>query len=209
MLIENPIGSHPFIKLQHKSPKIELDKEMTLNDLEQKLKSVGEVKRTVNFIAPDGALIAKGSKVHHILHIPYIVMKIDGVKEYNILSEKSFSLRNVKFTLNSHEKIIYDTCKELGMRDQKAIEIAQFVSLFEKEISHKTEVAQSDLLTIVREVLAMKAKNVKEEKEILLAQLELLKRQREPMLNTLTAIEKKAEISAKRVVVSFVGIILV
>ena len=96
---------------------IELGKEMTLNDLEKKLKQFGEVKDTVSFIAPDGAFIAKGSKIHHILHVPYIVMKIDGVKEYNILSEKSFSLRNIKFTLNSAEKVVYDTCKDLGMRD--------------------------------------------------------------------------------------------
>ena len=167
MLIQNPIGALPFIQLQHKSPIIELEKEMTLNDLEKKLKAVGEVKHHVNFVAPDGALVAKGSKVHNILHVPYVVMKIDGIKEFNILSEKSFSLRNIKFTLNAHEKVIYDTCKELGMRDQKAIEIAQFVSLFEKEISKKEDYSQNELLTIVREVLALKAKSVKEEKEIL------------------------------------------
>jgi hypothetical protein len=41
------------------------------------------------------------------------------------------------------------------------------VSLFEKEISRKDEYSEGELLTIVREVLALKAKNVKEEKEIL------------------------------------------
>lgn len=96
---------------------IELEKEMSLNDLERKLKQFGEVKNSVNFIAPDGAQIAKCSKLHHLLHIPYFVMKIDNLREYNVLSEKSFSLRNSKFTLNSSEKSIYDTCKDLGMRD--------------------------------------------------------------------------------------------
>jgi len=44
-------------------------------------------------------------------------MKIDNTREYNIMSEKSFSLRNKKFTLSAEEKAIYDKCKELNMRD--------------------------------------------------------------------------------------------
>ena len=68
--------------------------------------------------------------MHYLLHIPYFVMKIDETREYNIMSEKSFSLRNKKFTLNAEEKAVYDQCKELSMRDQKALEVSRFVSQF-------------------------------------------------------------------------------
>jgi hypothetical protein len=44
------------------------------------------------------------------------------------MSEKSFSLRNNKFRLNPSEKVVYDSCKHLNMRDQKAIEISKFLS---------------------------------------------------------------------------------
>jgi hypothetical protein len=44
VLIENPIGGHPFIKLNYKSPKVILEREMTLKDLEYKLKKTGEAK---------------------------------------------------------------------------------------------------------------------------------------------------------------------
>jgi hypothetical protein len=67
---------------------------MTLNDLERKLKQNGEIKKEALFYAPDGSFIAKQTSFKHLLHIPYFIMKLDGVREYNILSEKSFSLRN-------------------------------------------------------------------------------------------------------------------
>jgi len=60
-------------------------------------------------------------------------MKIDGTKEFNILSEKSFSLHNEKFNLTPHEKIVYDHCKQnIGMKDAKAIELSKFASSFQK-----------------------------------------------------------------------------
>lgn len=81
---------------------------MTVNDLEKKL--------SARLTAPDGALIARSTRVHQLLHIPYFVVK-QGHSEYNVLSEKSFSLRNQKFTLNGQEKRVFDACKELNMRD--------------------------------------------------------------------------------------------
>jgi hypothetical protein len=44
-------------------------------------------------------------------------MKVDDTREFNVMSEKSFSLRNQKFTLNASEKALYDECKDLKMRD--------------------------------------------------------------------------------------------
>jgi hypothetical protein len=67
---------------------------MTVNQLESELKAAGEAKESASFIAPDGALIAKTTKMQHLLHIPYFVMKLDGHREFNVMSEKSFSLRN-------------------------------------------------------------------------------------------------------------------
>jgi len=43
------------------SKRIPLPKEMTVRQLEQNLKATGEAKESVNFIAPDGALISKGT----------------------------------------------------------------------------------------------------------------------------------------------------
>ena len=67
---------------------------MTLKDVEQTLKSSRQAQKAVNFFAPDGAMLAKSTRFSHLLHIPYFVMKIDNLLEYNIMSEKSFSLRN-------------------------------------------------------------------------------------------------------------------
>jgi hypothetical protein len=68
-------------------------------------------------------------------------MKIDNMTEFNIMSEKSFSLRNQKYTLTPDEKMIYDNCKEMGMKDNKALEIARFSSQFEKEIINSKELS--------------------------------------------------------------------
>lgn len=103
---------------------------MTVTDLEMKLKYTNQAKKSVSLFAPDGASISKGTSLQHLLHIPYFVLKIDDLKEFNVLSEKSFSLRNQKFTLNAAEKVIFDDCKELGMRDRKAVEISRFMSKF-------------------------------------------------------------------------------
>ena len=67
------------------------------------------------------------------------MLKLDNHREFNVMSEKSFSLRNQKFTLNSTEKCVYDNCKQLEMRDQKAVEIARFLSSFQKEVQAKKE----------------------------------------------------------------------
>lgn len=71
-----------------------MKKELTVRDVENELKRNGDIKTEANFIAPDGAFIAKSTKINHLLHIPYFVIKIDGHREYNVMSEKSFSLRN-------------------------------------------------------------------------------------------------------------------
>lgn len=112
------------------------------------MKETRQANKIVNFYSPEGSLIAKSTKVHHLLHIPYFVMKIDNITEYNIMSEKSFSLRNQKFTLNPDEKMVYDNCKEIGMRDNKALAISRFLSSFEKEIAAKTEWNQNELLIV-------------------------------------------------------------
>ena len=117
ILIQNPLDQLPYIQLRAHAKPIYLEKEMTVRELERGLKSAGEAKESANFIAPDGALISKGTTMHHLLHLPYFVMKLDGHREFNVMSEKSFSLRNQKFTLSAPEKRVYDTCKELIMRD--------------------------------------------------------------------------------------------
>jgi len=53
-------------------------------------------------------------------------------------------------------------------------------------------------MILAREVLAEKASTAKEEKEILQHQLQLLKIQREPMLQRLGEIDKSADRSARR-----------
>lgn len=107
------------------------------------------------------------SKIAHLLHIPYFVMKLDNLREINVMSEKSFSLRNKKFTLSAEEKQIFDSCKDLNMRDQKALEISRFTSTFEQQIAQKEEWSQNEIIIMIREVLAQKARTAREEKEVL------------------------------------------
>lgn len=53
------------------------------------------------------------------------------------------------------------------MRDSKALEIARFVSSFEKDISQKSEWDKNELLIVIRDVLARKAGTTREERIIL------------------------------------------
>ena len=78
---------------------------------------MGQATKEVDFYSPDGSMIAKSTQFLHLFHIPYFIMKIDNLSEYNVMSEKSFSLGNQKFNLGPKEKVIFDECKELGMRD--------------------------------------------------------------------------------------------
>jgi hypothetical protein len=55
-------------------------------------------------------------------------MKIDGHREFNVMSEKSFSLRNQKFTLNAQEKRMFEACRQLNIRDQNGVELSRFAS---------------------------------------------------------------------------------
>lgn len=93
------------------------------------------------------------------------------------------------------------------MREQNAVECARFVSQFEEEllgdqkeggVGNKKEWVQNEVMILAREVLAEKASSAKEEREILEHQLELLKVQREPMLQKLGEIEKASDRSARR-----------
>jgi len=111
VLIQNPIDSNPYLQLSLDSKHIELKKELHLRDVEKQLLQNQEARSSVSFVAPDGALISKSSTVHHLLHLPYFVLKIDAHREFNVMSAKSFSLRNQKFTLDASEKRVYDGCK--------------------------------------------------------------------------------------------------
>lgn len=94
VLIQNPIDSNPYLQLSNDSKHIELKKELHLRDIEKQLLQNQEAHSSVSFVAPDGALISKSTTVHHLLHLPYFVLKIDAHREFNVMSAKSFSLRN-------------------------------------------------------------------------------------------------------------------
>ena len=94
VLIQNPIDSNPYLQLSNDSKHIELKKELHLRDIEKQLLQNQEAYSSVSFVAPDGALISKSTTVHHLLHLPYFVLKIDAHREFNVMSAKSFSLRN-------------------------------------------------------------------------------------------------------------------
>lgn len=68
VLVQNPLAELPFIQLRGSASKrIPLVKGMTVRELEQQLKAVGEAKESASFIAPDGALIAKSTKMQQLL----------------------------------------------------------------------------------------------------------------------------------------------
>lgn len=81
------------------------------------MKRNGEVKKEAKFIYSNGEEIDKDTLIDSLLMEPYFILKIDGEKEYNILSERSFSYKNYKFYLDDQEKGIYENCKNIGMRD--------------------------------------------------------------------------------------------
>lgn len=70
---------------------IELKNEMTLFDLSQKLKLVGEAKEKVEFYATDGSKIANTSYLKNVLEMPNFKMNIDQAIQYHCHSPKAFS----------------------------------------------------------------------------------------------------------------------
>ena len=90
---------------------------MSLREFERQLKQNRDASSHVDFLAQDGIEVAKSTALSHLLDLPHFLVKIDGTREFNFISEKSFSYKNSKFTMNSQQKAIYDHLKELSMRD--------------------------------------------------------------------------------------------
>jgi len=117
VLVHYPVVGNPEISISAKSKKIQLKPDMTLSDLERELKANRDAKRTVEFLAEDGVPVAKSTILGNLLDLPHFLVKIDGAREYNFISEKSFSFKNTKMSMNASEKGIFDHLKEFPMRD--------------------------------------------------------------------------------------------
>lgn len=116
-MVKYPEVGDPEINLRPKSNPITLRSEMSLSDFEKELKNNGDAKKRVEFVANDGIQFSKTTKIQHVLSLPYFLVRVDGNREYNFMSEKSFSFKNSKLTMNSDQKNLYDTLKDFDMRD--------------------------------------------------------------------------------------------
>ena len=100
VLVHYPVVGDPEINLTSKSKPITLRPEMSLRELENQLKQNQDATSKVDFLAQDGIPVAKSTTLQHLLDLPHFLVKIDGTREYNFISEKSFSYRNSKFTMS-------------------------------------------------------------------------------------------------------------
>jgi len=67
----------PRLQLRFNGPVIELKNDMTLKDLADKLKAVGEAKNIVDFLSNDGSKLANSSTLKNVLEMPNFKMNID------------------------------------------------------------------------------------------------------------------------------------
>ena len=75
------------------------------------MKSGGDAKQKVQFISSRGQVFSEDTAVQELINQPYFVLKIDDLKEFNVICEKSFSYKNYKFNISVQEKPIYDNIK--------------------------------------------------------------------------------------------------
>ena len=176
----------------------------------------GDLK-TVNFVAPDGVEISKQTTFESVCQIPYLVMKLrtqdNSLLDYNIITRDSFALSNIKYTLSPMQQKFYTQCKSIGMSEKVAIEVSKLNARLDELIGYtnrsETEtIKEKDLLVFIREALSNQATDIISEKRILEQELALLKKQIEPLEKIELECKMKGEISARRWVSSFAGIIM-
>lgn len=195
-LVRNPLYSAPFISVT-KNMKIPIREGDTIDDMEKSTKASNQI-RSLDFYTHDGARIARTTLSETLSSLPYFKLVIDSSKEYIVISEKSFSFQNQKYELDGSVKKFYDYCKDLQMDDDKALLLSKYSSLLIGKLSTRQEWTKDDVIDEIFEGLVRVAHDIREEKEILQAQYDLLKQHRKPLDIVKGNIEREAELYARR-----------
>jgi hypothetical protein len=195
-LVRNPLYSEPFISVT-KNLKIRIEEGKTIKDMESETKASNQVKR-LEFFTHDGAKIAKSTSAETLSSLPYFKMVLDEAREYIVISEKSFSFQNRKYELEGNDKKFYDYCKDLDMEDDKALLLSKYCSMLVDKLTLQSNWDKEDFVNEVFECLVHIAHDVREEKEILQVQYDLLKDHRRPLDIVKGTIEHQAEVYARR-----------
>ena len=90
VLDDNDGRRSPFLRFTTDGPQINLQAEMTLEQIEASLKSNGTIKREAEFFSPDGTRYAKCCTVREIMRFPFFHMRLDSWNEYHVHSSRAF-----------------------------------------------------------------------------------------------------------------------
>ncbi len=116
------------MQLRSKGSPIELVNELTLRDLEIKLKQNGDVKKSVEFYDSDDNRLASSTKMKYVLMRPYFKMNIDHLVQHHCFNEENV---NENYTiLNSNELEIYEDLRSFNVKDISALTLAKFKNAF-------------------------------------------------------------------------------
>ena len=195
-LVRNPLCAQPFISVTQKI-KIPIEEGKTIKDMEKETQTKNQVN-SLDFFTHDGARISKSTHAETLSTLPYFKLIIDNKKEYIVISEKSFSFHNQKYELEGNVKKFYDYCKDMQMDDDKALLLSKYSSDVVEKLSQRKEWSKDDFIDEAFEGLVQIAHDIREEKDILQAQYDLLKEHRKPLDVVKGHIDREAEIYAKR-----------
>ena len=206
------------LRLRQQSHNFTLENATSLSDLASDIMNrfSGSGLRQIRFFAPDGAEISQQTTFKNLFEVPFFQMKIqmsnEQTEEFNILTQYNFSLSNVKYTLSPEQKPYYDECKQAGMTDKQAVEIARFTArlhqLLDMEGAQAKELTQKDLMIYVREALSQQASDIRTERSVLEEELRLLKQQLRPLEQIQQQCWRQGAVSAKKWTYGFVGAML-
>jgi len=191
-LVRNPVLSQPFISVTH-NIKIPIEDGKTLEDMERETLDKHNLS-SLDFYTHDGAKIARSTSSEALSSLPYFKLVIDKSKEYIVISEESFN----KYELEGNVKNFYDYCKENEMNDDKALLLSKYCSDVVDKISKKKKWSKDEFIHEAFEGLVQVAHEIREEKEVLQAQYDLLKDHRRPLDIVRGKIEREAEMFARR-----------
>jgi hypothetical protein len=105
-LIRNPLYSRPFISISN-NMEIPIEEGKNIQDLEDYSKQKYKLA-SLDFYTHNRVKIGKHTCAETLSSLPYFVLIVNGVREYFVISEKSFSFQNQKYEMSGNEKKFYD-----------------------------------------------------------------------------------------------------
>lgn len=181
---------------------------MTLSDLGQKLKSVGEAKEKVEFFSTDGSKLANSSYLKNVLEMPNFRMNIDHAIQYHCHSPKAFSEGMSVQTPSEHS--LYLRLQQFNLKDLKARPLAKMANSIIKDLEQAPVDkiwTKEEIAMLIRNALAMRSLTVNTERDHLLGELELIDEALAPFTKEVVRCKEEANVSSSRVAAGFAYII--